>query len=104
MNTATRRFILHLAVGLLAFLLGVGTAWALGGLNPFQSSSGTRYYRHKRCGSYRSWAAPIPQIPSERQETAAAGLIFTKGPHGCRSKVDFGEQQLPAPTAPATLR
>jgi hypothetical protein len=54
MNTGIRRFILRLSVGLLAFLIGVTAVWALGGFNPFHSSSGTKYYRHKRCGSYRS--------------------------------------------------
>jgi hypothetical protein len=57
MNTGIRRFILRLAVGLLAFLIGVATVWALGGFNPFQSFSGTRQYKHKRCGSHRSWKA-----------------------------------------------
>jgi hypothetical protein len=54
MNTGTRRFILRLAVGLLAFLIGVSAAWALGGFNPFQSSSGERYYKHKSYRYYRN--------------------------------------------------
>jgi hypothetical protein len=54
MNTGIRRFILRLAVGLLAFLLGISAAWALGGFNPFQSSSGESYDRHQRYGSHRS--------------------------------------------------
>ena len=45
MNTGLRRFILRLAVGLLAFLLGIAAAWAISGLNPFQSSSGARSYK-----------------------------------------------------------
>ncbi len=50
MCTVTRRFILRLAVGLFAFLLGISAAWALGGFNPFQSSSGERHYRYQRDG------------------------------------------------------
>lgn len=56
MNTGIRRFILRLAVGLLAFLLGIAAAWAISGLNPFQSSSGARSYK-KRCGSHSSWSS-----------------------------------------------
>jgi hypothetical protein len=52
MDTGIRRFILRLIIGLLAFLIGVGAVWAFGGFNPFQSSSGERYYRYHR--SYRS--------------------------------------------------
>ena len=97
MNTGTRRFILRVAVGLLTFLLGVAAVWALSGLNPFQSS-GTRYYRHKRCGQYRSWSAP----PSFGKLEAASidEPIFLKGPHGCRMKRGFGELPSP-PEAPA---
>jgi hypothetical protein len=71
MNTGIRRFILRLAVGLLAFLIGVATVWALGGFNPFQSFSGTRQYKHKRCGSHRSWEAttePSVVYPVYRKE------------------------------------
>lgn len=57
MNTGTRRFILRLAVGLLAFLIGISAAWALGGFNPFQSSSGERYYRYQREGYRRGLSA-----------------------------------------------
>ncbi len=67
MNTGIRRFILRLAVGLFAFLIGISAAWALGGFNPFQSSSGGRYYRYQRDGSRRgldvqSGTADMPRV------------------------------------------
>lgn len=65
MNTGIRRFILRLAVGLFAFLLGISAAWALGGFNPFQSSSSERYYKHRRYGSDRGlYAQPEPAVIS----------------------------------------
>jgi hypothetical protein len=88
MNTGTRRFILRLAVGLLAFLIGVSAAWALGGFNPFQSFSGTRHYRHKRCGSYRSsTATPEPAFiyPLYRKHENASGTLRQR------------EEQMPPP-------
>ena len=52
MNTGLRRFLLRLAVGLLAFMLGITAAWALGSFNPFRNSSGMRYnYRYQRYDS-----------------------------------------------------
>ena len=64
MNTGLRRFILRVAVGLLAFLLGVAVAWALGGLNPFQSYSGAGSY-HKGCDHHRSWSSTESSLRPE---------------------------------------
>jgi hypothetical protein len=102
MNTGTRRFILRLAVGLLTFLLGVAAVWALSGLNPFQNSSGTRYYRYKRCGQFRSWSAPLS---SDRLEASSIDEpVFLKGPHGCRMKIEFGSLSPTEAPAPAIAR
>ena len=88
MNTCTRRFILRLAVGLLAFLLGVTAAWALGGFNPFHSSSGTVNYRYQR--SYSSDGAELtPAFDHPRYRK-----------HGCRMRGEFGELPPPPPPAP----
>jgi hypothetical protein len=63
MNTCTRRFILRLAVGLLAFLIGVSAAWALGGFNPFQRTSSERYYKYKSYRNYRNGdLSPEPDV------------------------------------------
>ena len=88
MNTGIRRFILRLAVGLLAFLIGVTAAWALGAFNPFQSSSSERYYQHKHYG-YRNW-----------DEMSDADVVYpVYREHGCRSRArEFGK--LPPPPAP----
>src|SRR5687768_16682906 len=99
MNTGTRRFILRLAVGLLAFLLGVAAAWALGGFTPFQSTSRTRHYKHRNCG--RSSITP----PSYRRLESGSvdDPIFLKGPHGLRLNRILREDQQPPPP-PAKLR
>jgi hypothetical protein len=98
MNTGLRRFILRLAIGLLAFLLGVAAAWALGGLNPFQNSSGAGSYR-KRCGSYRSWSS-TPTESSLRAETDGRGTRHEG--HACKTKRIFRAipPPPPAPVAP----
>ncbi|HUQ32062.1 MAG TPA: hypothetical protein VM095_08075 [Pyrinomonadaceae bacterium] len=98
MNTGTRRFILRLAVGLLAFLLGVTAAWALGGFNPFQSSPGTRYYRYKRVYSYRNLDAPrsMERFDGESFD----GGIYMEHGHGCRARRNFGELTPPPPPPP----
>ena len=86
MNTGIRRFILRLAVGLLAFLLGVTAAWAFGAFNPFQNSSGTRYYRHKRHGYYGA---------SDR------GVIYPiYREQGCRTKRPAPPADAPMPPSP----
>ena len=98
MDTGIRRFILRLAIGLLAFLLGITAAWALGGFVPFQNSpSGERQqYRYRRYRYYRSELAPPA---SERSEgPAAVEPTYLVGPHGCRMKRDFGAP--PAPPSP----
>ena len=94
MNTGTRRFILRLAVALLTFLLGVTAAWALGGFNPFQSSSGTRYYRYTRSGSYPSG--------SLMAEPGVVYPIYRKHGHGCKAPRELGE--LPPPPPPPMAR
>jgi hypothetical protein len=97
MNTGIRRFILRLAVGLLAFLLGVTAVWALGGLNPFQNFSGSRYYKHKRCGSYRSWNAPRPAFEWHASTDITQPVYI--GPLGCKTE-KLGKLP-PLPEAPA---
>ena len=103
MNTGIRRFILRLAVGLVAFLVGVSAVWALGGFNPFQSFSGGRQqYRQKRCGHYRSEL--VPMTPPESQASSATlEPTYLVGPHGCRMKKDFSHVP-PPPPAPAVVR
>jgi hypothetical protein len=87
MNTGTRRFILRLAVGLLAFLLGVTAAWALGGFTPFHSSSGTWNYRYQRYDSSSSdGVAPVPAFDHPRYRK-----------HGCRMRGELGELPPPPP-------
>ena len=89
MNTGTRRFILRLAVGLLAFLIGVTAAWALDGFNPFQSSSGERYYKHKRYGSDRHWKG-----------MSDADVVYpVYREHGCKTRRELNK--LPPPPPPA---
>jgi hypothetical protein len=94
MNTGIRRFILRLAVGLLAFLLGVAVAWALGGLNPFQSSSDTRSYR-KHCGHYRSWSSTEHTVYPE----ADVRNIGSEG-RSCKTKRMYGAIPPPPPPPP----
>jgi hypothetical protein len=98
MNTGLRRFILRLAVGLLAFLLGVAVAWALGGLNPFQSSSHS--YR-KRCGSHRSWSS-APAFEGSGYATTTETFTVYEG-RSCKTKRMFGAlpPPPPPPSAPA---
>lgn len=101
MNTGFRRFILRLAVGLLAFFIGIGVSWAIGGLNPFQSS-GTRSYK-KRCGySHRSWSA----APSEmHNHGTVTDFEATRSSRMKRVLVDIPPPPPPppAPAAPVTL-
>jgi hypothetical protein len=98
MNTGTRHFILRVAVGLLAFLLGVTAAWALGGFNPFQSSTGVRYYRYQRTYSYRNWDAPrsLERFDAENSDT-----IYLEHGHSCRRKRDSVELPPPPPPPPS---
>jgi len=96
MNTGTRRFILRLAIGLLAFLIGVSAAWAFGGFNPFQRFSSERGYRHRQYRSYRNGDA-----------TPEPALIYPKyRKHECDARRALGElpPPPPAPSAPSTLR
>lgn len=102
MNTGIRRFILRLAVGLLAFFIGIGVSWAIGGLNPFQSSSGTPSYK-KRCGSHRgSWSAS----PSGGYYVVIPETTHVNEEHSHKTKrmmVDIPPPPPPpAPVAPAT--
>ena len=95
MNTGIRRFILRVAVGLLAFLLGVAVVWALGGINPFQGSSGS--YR-KRCGQQRSWSSG-----GSYNVTTTRTFAHHESGRSCRTKRMFGAVPPPpaAPVAPA---
>ncbi|HWT02368.1 MAG TPA: hypothetical protein VN256_19105 [Pyrinomonadaceae bacterium] len=96
MNTGIRRFILRVAVGLLAFLLGLAAAWAITGLNPFQGSSGTPSYK-KRCGSHRSWSGP----PAESYEHVTPAAVYTYEGRSCKTKRMFRAIPPPPPPAPA---
>ncbi len=97
MNTGIRRFILRVAVGLLAFLLGVAVAWAIGGLNPFQSSSGS-YSRP--CPHRHGWS----QTSVEKSEygTASETITVYEG-RSCTKKRMMGDipPPPPPPAAPA---
>jgi hypothetical protein len=106
MNTGTRRFILRLAVGLLAFLIGISAAWALGGFNPFQSSSGKRDYRYQRYGSYRGLAAQpetadMPPVYHKRDRCRARHLMDEMPPN--QPPAPHADAPMP-PTPPPTLR
>lgn len=106
MNTGPRRFLLRLAVGLLAFFLGIAAAWALGGFNPFNDSSGTRYYRHKRCGSYRSWNVQ-PDFDASQDAAVMTELVLITPDSSCRAKGKHGKLPLPPeppPPPPPGLR
>ncbi|HEY0385039.1 MAG TPA: hypothetical protein VGC64_03475 [Pyrinomonadaceae bacterium] len=54
----TRRFVLHLIVGLLTFLIGVVAAIALGSFNPLQSLSGSYHSS--------SYAAPAQSLSDDQ--------------------------------------
>jgi hypothetical protein len=100
MNTGLRRFLLRLAVGLLAFLLGISAAWALGGFNPFRNSSGTRHYRHKSCGYDRSWNAPPPAF-NLKGEPAVMHQLVLISPDGRQAHGYLGNLPELPPLAPA---
>ena len=100
MHTGTRRFILRLAVGLLAFLIGVTVAWAVGGINPFQSFSGTRSYRqYKRPCHYRGSVAPQPAFEYNVEEREH-GVTLLKELRGYKMRKGVSELP-PPPPAPA---
>ena len=82
MNTGLRRFILRLAIGLLTFLIGISAAWALGGFNPFQSSSVERYERQQRYGYYHELDA--------QPKTADMPTVYHKRDR-CRARVMLGD-------------
>ena len=97
MTTTTRRFILHVIVGLMAFLIGVATAMAFGGFRPFESNqSEQRNYRHyrykKSCNfSFRSWNSPpppAPVVPPVPLIGTHTGTVHLKGPDGITVVVD----------------
>lgn len=103
MNTGIRRFILRLAVGLLAFLLGIAAAWAISGLNPFQSSSGSPSYK-KRCGSHRSWSVPpVKSFDHEYDHAMTADRVSVSEGRSCKTKRMYGviPPPPPPPVAPA---
>lgn len=91
----TRRFVLHLIVGLLAFLLGVTAAIALGGFNPLD-----RFDRHYSRQRYTIPAQPLSDLSTEPERY-----------HGCpharprtadlRYSLDSSDTPAPAePVAP----
>lgn len=88
MNTGIRRFILRLVVGLLAFLIGISAAWAFGGFNPFQSSSGAGYYYSPGYGSHRGLDA--------QPEPAYIYPVYRKHDR-CRMHGSLGEMPPPPP-------
>jgi hypothetical protein len=98
MNTATRRLTLRVAVGLLAFLIGVSAAWAFGGFNPFHSSSETGYSRHY--GHYEYYRSgelmPVP---------AYSYPVYRKHGGGCRAHGELGKLPSlpPVPDADAPM-
>jgi hypothetical protein len=106
MNTGIRRFILRLAVGLLAFLMGVAAVWALGGFNPFQSFSGTRQYKRKPCGSHRSWEGtknPAVIYPIYRNEEDMRIRSLERLRESLREQRRHADAPMP-PSPPAALR
>ena len=103
MNTCTRRFILRLAVGLLAFLIGVSAAWALGGFNPFQRSSSERYYKYRNYRSYRDRdLSPEPNViyPMYRKHECDARRALGKLP----PPPPAPHADAPVPPSPPSLR
>ncbi len=97
MNTGIRRFILRVAVGLLAFLLGVAVVWALGGINPFQGSSESGS-RRKRCGQHRSWSSAQSE---SYYVTTSESFTHNEGGRSCRMKRMFVAVPPPPPPLPA---
>jgi hypothetical protein len=83
----TRRFVLHLIVGLLTFLIGVVAAVALGGFNPLESFNGS-YHRS-------SYTIPTQSLSDDS--------TMTEHYHGCsharprtadlRYRLDSSEQK-----------
>jgi hypothetical protein len=92
MNTGTRRFLLRLAVGLLAFLLGVTAAWALGAFNPFCESRSYRYRNYDSNGSLGRTPEPAVVYPVYRYEG-----------HGCKAHRRLHELPPPPPLADAPM-
>lgn len=92
MNTGTRRFLLRLAVGLLAFLLGVTAAWALGAFNPFQGSRSYHYRHYDSNGSLGRTPEPSVVYPIYRYEG-----------HGCRTRGRLRDLPPPPPPADAPM-
>jgi hypothetical protein len=106
MNTGIRRFILRLAIGLLAFLIGVSAAWAFGGFNPFQSSSGERYYHYLSHGSYRGMdvqpeTADMPTVYRKRDRCRARGVLGELPPAPASPSLPYADAPMP-PSPPAS--
>jgi hypothetical protein len=103
MNTGIRRFILRVAVGLLAFLLGVAVVWALGGINPFQGSSGS--YR-KNCVNASRFSRTITSTSSDSNAVTYETYTHHESGRSCKTKRMFRAMPPPppppaAPVAPA---
>jgi len=95
-----RRFILRVAVGLLAFLLGVAVAWAIGGLNPFQSSSGESPYSKPCPHRHRSWSSTSGET-FLHPETDGRRLNHEERHYRVRRMFDTPPMPPPPPMAPA---
>lgn len=93
MNTLTRRFILRLIIGLLTFAIGVGAAMLLGGFRPFDSFSGSTYYRHRDYDYYRSRTVTL--------EPAFEYHEYHE--HGCKMRNRLNELPPPAPHVDAPM-
>jgi hypothetical protein len=100
MNTGIRRFILRLAVGLLAFLIGIGVAWAIGGLNPFQSYSGADSYRRPCPHSHRWTSMSVEQ--SDFGTTFEESTVYEGGSCPKKRMMSNIPPPPPPPAAPAT--
>jgi hypothetical protein len=85
-----RRFILRVAVGLLAFLMGVAVSWAVGGLSPFQSSSDS--YR-KNCRFSRSMTSTSSDSNVVTHET----YTHHESGRSCKTKRMFRAMPPPPP-------
>jgi hypothetical protein len=89
----TRRFILHLIIGLLTFLIGVTAAIAIGGFNPLE-----RFSRHH---SRRQLTIP-PQQLSGTGETFEYHDGYYHG-KACTAELRYRHKSLTPPPPPPPL-
>jgi hypothetical protein len=97
MNTGFRRFILRLAVGLLAFLLGITAAWALGGFHPFRKSSDARYYYRFHLDDSSRDTTPAFDHPRYRKHDKCR----MRGELGNVPPAPYADAPLPPPPPPS---